>query len=84
MHTSAGIAEEEIERTGRSGHPLFAAGETAMAATDIRAIRHKGRRGDRMGNLVGIENDYNRRYPVAEFEAWVRETLWYPDVISES
>ena len=65
MHTSEGITEEEIDRTGRSGHPLFAAGETTMAATDNRAIRHKRRWRELVDNLMAIENDYNRRYPAA-------------------
>ena len=29
MHTSAGIADDAIDRTGRSGHPLFAAAAVA-------------------------------------------------------
>src|SRR6266478_3820416 len=67
MQTSAGIADDEIDRTGRSAHPLFAA-----AAGGNRTIQHIA---CLTSNLLSIENDYNRRY-------CSRSVVWFPDVIS--
>jgi sugar phosphate isomerase/epimerase len=61
MQTSAGIAEEEITLSGRSGHTWLAAAAVTMPATDNAAIRQI--RKQREGSLLGTENDYNRRYP---------------------
>jgi hypothetical protein len=33
------MAEDDIDRTGRSGHPLFAAAAAVTPATDNTAIR---------------------------------------------
>src|SRR5437868_10390440 len=59
MHTSTGIVGEEIERTGRSGQPLFAAWAVRVPTTSNRARAS-------WWNLLGfpnIANDYNRCYP---------------------
>jgi hypothetical protein len=57
------MAEDDIDRTGRSGHPLFAAAATAAPAIDNTAIRQKREWRIHVENLLGIRNDYNRRYP---------------------
>ena len=61
MHTSVGIAEEAIDRTGRSGHPLFA----AAAVAGNRTIAQNQTWWNQPGNLLDTGNDYNRRYPDA-------------------
>jgi hypothetical protein len=70
------MAEEAIDRTGRSAHPLLAAVAQATLDRDKTATRaHRE-------NLLGIRNDYNRRYP--ELDSGLGDFVWFPDVISAS
>jgi hypothetical protein len=62
MQTSAGIADEEIDLTGRSGHWLPAAAKETAAVAAHTAIRQKEERRVHFDGLRGIGNDYNRRY----------------------
>lgn len=68
--------EEAIDLTGRSGQLLLAAAAQATPDRDKTAIRvHREK-------LLGIGNDYNRRYP--ELDSGLEDLVWFPDVISAS